>query len=110
MFDFELDDGQLELRASARRVFEAARGLALARQTFEGGGGFSPELWQTMIDLDWVGLAVPEAYGGSGGGVLDLYAVCLEAGRALVSSPLIPSSVVAAKVLAGAADANPRVA
>jgi len=59
---------------------------------------------------DGHGLAVPEAHGGSGGGVLDLYAVCLEAGRAIVSSPLIPSSVVAAKVLAGAADANPRVA
>jgi alkylation response protein AidB-like acyl-CoA dehydrogenase len=110
MFDFELDDGQLELRAAARRVFEAAGGLALARQLFELGGGFSRELWQTMIDLDRVGLAVPEAHGGSGGGVLDLYAVCLETGRAVVSSPLIPSSVVAAKVLAGAADASPLVA
>jgi len=110
MFDFELDDSQLELRAAARRVFEAAGGVSLARQLFESGGGFSRELWQTMIDLDWVGLAVPEVHGGSGGGVLDLYAVCLEAGRAIVSSPLIPSSVVAAKVLAGAADANPRVA
>jgi len=110
MFDFELDDGQLELRAAARRVFDQAGGLALARRLFELGGGFAPELWQTMIALDWVGLAVPVAFGGSGGGVLDLYAVCVESGRAVASSPLIPSSVVAAHALAGAAPGNARVA
>jgi 3-oxocholest-4-en-26-oyl-CoA dehydrogenase beta subunit len=110
VFDFELDDGQLELQAAARRVFEQAGGLALARRLFELGGGFSQELWQTMIALDWVGLAVPIEYGGSGGGVLDLYAVCVESGRAIVSSPLIPSSVVAAHVLAAAAPENTRVA
>jgi len=110
MFDFELDEGQLELRATARRVFEQAGGLALARELFESGGGLSRQLWQTMVELDWVGLAVPAAHGGSGGGVLDLYAVCLESGRAAVSSPLIPSSVVAAHILAGGAGGSRGVA
>lgn len=110
MFDFELNDSQHELQTTARRVFEQAGGLALARELFELGGGFSRQLWRTMIELDWVGLAVPEAYGGSGGGVLDLYALCLESGRAAVSSPLIPSSVVAGHVLAGGADDSRHVA
>lgn len=110
MFDYELNDDQRELGVTARRVFEQAGGVALARELFESGGGFSRPLWQTMIELDWAGLAVPDAYGGSGGGILDLYAVCLESGRAAVSSPLVPSSVVAAHVLAGAADDDSRVA
>jgi alkylation response protein AidB-like acyl-CoA dehydrogenase len=110
MFDFELDDSQRELQATARRLFDHAGGLSLARELLERGGGFSRQLWGTMVDLDWVGLGVPEALGGSGGGVLDLYAVCMESGRAAVSSPLIPSSVIAGHVLAGGADGSRRVA
>ncbi len=110
MFDFELNDSQRELQGTTRRLFEQAGGLALARELFEGGGGFSRPLWRTMTELDWVGLAVPPAHGGSGGGILDLYGVCLESGRAAVSSPLIPSSVVAAHVLACGADGNRNVA
>ncbi len=102
MIDFELDGGQLELQSSARRLFTEAAGLPLARRLLEEGGGFSRDLWRTMVGLDWAGLAVPVAYGGSGGGLLDLYALSVETGRALAVSPLIPSSVVAAHTLASA--------
>lgn len=100
MIDFELDEGQQELAAGARGLFEQAGGIALARELLEQGGGWSPDLWARMAALDWAGLLVPEAHGGSGGGVLDLYAISVETGRALVTSPLIPSSVIAAHVLA----------
>lgn len=106
MIDFELDENQQELQTSARRLFAEAGGLALARQLFEQGGGYSEDLWRTMVRLDWAGMAVPESYGGSGGGVLDLYAVAVEAGRMAVTSPLIASSAVAAHVLTAAAPQN----
>jgi 3-oxocholest-4-en-26-oyl-CoA dehydrogenase beta subunit len=109
MFDYELTESQTELRATARRLFEDSGDLGLTREVYEKGDGFSEDLWHRMIELDWAGLVVPHAYGGSGAGVLDLYSVCLETGRAAVSSPLIPSSVIAAHVLAGGADGNPVV-
>jgi 3-oxocholest-4-en-26-oyl-CoA dehydrogenase beta subunit len=109
MFDYELTSSQRELQGTARRLFERRGGLDLARQVYERDDGFSEDLWHKMVELDWAGLVVPQAYGGSGGGILDLYAVCLETGRAAVSSPLISSSVVAASVLVGGANGSPRV-
>lgn len=110
MIDFELDESQLELQGAVRRLFAEAGGVALARQLLEEGGGYSGDLWQKMVDLDLPGMAIPEVYGGAGGGLLDHYAVALETGRALVTSPLIPSSVVAADVLAAAAPDSDRAA
>jgi alkylation response protein AidB-like acyl-CoA dehydrogenase len=108
MIDFELDESQLELQSAVRRMFADAGGLALARGIMEEGGGYSRDIWQAMSELDLPGMSVPEAYGGAGGGLLDHYAVALETGRALVTSPLIPSSVVAAHVLAAAASDSDR--
>ncbi|MCW2526314.1 MAG: putative acyl-CoA dehydrogenase, partial [Pseudonocardiales bacterium] len=47
-----------------------------------------------------LGLAVPEAYGGSGYGLLELGLVIQEAGRALFCAPLLASSIAAQVLLA----------
>jgi alkylation response protein AidB-like acyl-CoA dehydrogenase len=46
-----------------------------------------------MGDLGWLGLVVPEEYGGSGGTMLDLVVLLEEFGRALVPGPFIPTIV-----------------
>lgn len=106
--DIDLDESQQALRAAARSLFERAGGPTLARALMEDDTGYSTDLWARMAELDWVGLAVPEVHGGSGGSLLDLYALYLEMGRALVTSPHLPSSVIAAHVLATAGSAAQR--
>lgn len=103
MIDFEFNETQLELQGSARRLFAEVGGLNLARRLLEEGGGHSADLWQRMAQLDWAGLTLPEAHGGSGGGLLDLFPIAMEAGRVVVTSPLITSSVVAGHILAAGA-------
>lgn len=67
------------LRRSARELFSRAgfpaldRDLERARQT-----------WREVAQLGWLGLALPERYGGGGGELVDLSVVYEEAGRALV--------------------------
>ncbi|WP_027502598.1 acyl-CoA dehydrogenase [Rhodococcus sp. UNC363MFTsu5.1] len=60
-----------------------------------------PEFWQALVDQDLLGLHVPEAHGGQGGGLLTL-AVALEAlGRNISPGPFVPT-VLSCAVLAAA--------
>jgi alkylation response protein AidB-like acyl-CoA dehydrogenase len=52
--------------------------------------------WQSMGQLGWAGLALPERYGGSGRGMLELALVCEQLGRGPMSSPLVVSVTLAA--------------
>jgi alkylation response protein AidB-like acyl-CoA dehydrogenase len=64
-------------------------------------GGRSTELWQAVADQGYLGVSVPEAYGGGGGGISDLAIVCEELAAAgcplllLVVSPAICASIIA---------------
>jgi alkylation response protein AidB-like acyl-CoA dehydrogenase len=58
--------------------------------------GYSPELWQKMAQQGWQGLIIPEQYGGTGMGFLDLIVLLEEFGRALVPGPFIPTVVYGA--------------
>src|SRR5215813_11091475 len=64
-------------------------------------GGHTTELWDEAGRLGYLGVAVPEEYGGGGGGIGDLAAVCEElcaAGAPLLLmlvSPAICATVIA---------------
>jgi alkylation response protein AidB-like acyl-CoA dehydrogenase len=64
-------------------------------------GGRSTELWQAVADQGYLGVSVPEAYGGGGGGISELAIVCEELAAAgcplllLVVSPAICASIIA---------------
>ena len=53
------------------------------------GEGFSRELWAEMGRLGWLGIVVPEAYGGAGLGWVDLMVVLEELGRGLIPEPIV---------------------
>jgi len=42
----------------------------------------SRELWKKMADLGWLGLVIPEKYGGTGLAFMDLFVLLEEMGRA----------------------------
>ena len=48
-----------------------------------------------MAELGWIGLVVPEAYGGAGLGMLELALLCEQPGRAVVPGPFFSSAVLA---------------
>lgn len=64
--------------------------------------GFSRDLWKQMADLGWVGILIPEEYGGAGMGLADL-AVVLEAlGRVLAPEPFLSTVLLAGQILTSA--------
>jgi alkylation response protein AidB-like acyl-CoA dehydrogenase len=64
-------------------------------------GGSTTELWQEAGKLGYLGVAVPEEFGGGGGGIGDLAAVCEELSAAgcplllIVVSPAICATIIA---------------
>ena len=49
--------------------------------------GYTAELWQQMGEMGWMGLIVPEKFGGAGGSFLDLVVLLEEMGRACLPGP-----------------------
>ncbi len=67
--------------------------------------GFDTETWQTMVEMGWTGILIPEAYGGSDLGYLTFGVVLEQLGRELTASPLFSSALVGATaVLLGGGD------
>jgi len=70
--------------------------------------GFSRPLWEQMAELGWVGILIPEEYGGAGLGLADL-AVVLEAlGRNLAPEPFLSTVLLGAQALALGGSAEQR--
>jgi alkylation response protein AidB-like acyl-CoA dehydrogenase len=100
--DFAFSSDQQLLRDSARAFLDAHCASAVVRALWDDPRGESEALWKDMAQLGWLGLALPEAFGGSALGMVET-AIVLEAmGRAALPSPYFPT-VLAATALAEAA-------
>jgi alkylation response protein AidB-like acyl-CoA dehydrogenase len=81
------------LRASARNFLQNECPEGLVRQIELLGSGYSPELWQKIAELGWLGLVFPAQFGGFEMNYLDLTVLCEELGRAIFPGPYIPTVV-----------------
>lgn len=61
--------------------------------------GYSTDMWRTAAGIGWLGMATPEAYGGSGATLTDVAVVFEGLGRGPVPGPFFSSGVLAPLVL-----------
>ena len=87
------------LKNAAREFLEAEVSTSLVREMELDENGYPPDLWRQMADLGWLGLAVPEEYGGQGLPMTYLGMVMEELGRVLAPVPM-HSTMVAALTIA----------
>jgi alkylation response protein AidB-like acyl-CoA dehydrogenase len=104
--DFELDEEQQMLRASAREFLRAECDKAVLRELEKSDSGHSAHLWKKMAELGWAGIAVPEEYGGAGWGLLGLAVLFEEIGRAAFDGPLFATSLASLVILEGGTDSQ----
>jgi alkylation response protein AidB-like acyl-CoA dehydrogenase len=83
----------------AREFLEAECPPSLARAMEKDEQGYSPELWNKLADLGWLGMAIPDAYGGQGLPLTYQGIVLEELGRAIAPVP-VHSTVVPALTIA----------
>jgi len=74
--------------------------VAEARRLAASASGYDPGVWKQLAgDLGLVGLAVPEAYGGQGFGMLELSIALDELGRELAGGPFFATACLAVLAL-----------
>jgi len=61
--------------------------------------GFSPDLWRSMAEMGWAGVAIPEEHGGAEFGLVGAGVVAEEMGRNLTASPFLSTAVLGAIAL-----------
>jgi len=103
--NFAFSEEQEELRKSVRRFLEDKSPEAEVRRLMETTEGYDPAVWKQMGEqLGLQGLAIPEEYGGSGYGYVELVVVLEEMGRALLTAPYFSTVALAANALLASGD------
>ena len=102
--DLALSEIQQMLKTSAREVLAREFPFEAVRSMEEDERGYTPELWRSMSELGWLGLVVPEEYGGAEGSFLDLGMLLEEMGRALTPGPFFSTVALGALTVMDAGD------
>jgi alkylation response protein AidB-like acyl-CoA dehydrogenase len=89
------------LRESAADFVARATSIARVRRLRGSGREFEREVWRRMAELGWLGILVPERYGGLGLGLAEAAIVAEALGGALAPEPFTAGAVLAAETLAG---------
>ncbi|HTY81061.1 MAG TPA: acyl-CoA dehydrogenase family protein [Candidatus Bathyarchaeia archaeon] len=85
--NFGFNDEQELLRSTARKFFENECASETVRKLMDGPEGMTPDLWKKLAEQGWLGLIVPDEWGGMGLGIVDLVVLMEEMGRAVVPGP-----------------------
>jgi alkylation response protein AidB-like acyl-CoA dehydrogenase len=75
-----------------------------SRALLEGAEESLPAFWDELRSLGWLGLHVPEEFGGSGYGLPELVVVVEELGRGLAPGPFVPTVIASATLAIAAPD------
>jgi alkylation response protein AidB-like acyl-CoA dehydrogenase len=103
--NFAFSEEQEELRRSVRRFLEDKSPETEVRRLMETTEGYDPAVWAQMgQQLGLQGLSIPEEYGGSGFGYVELVVVLEEMGRALLCAPYFATVALAANAILSSGD------
>ncbi|HEY4376292.1 MAG TPA: acyl-CoA dehydrogenase family protein [Acidimicrobiales bacterium] len=93
--DFARTEAQDEIAGLARRILEDKVTIELLRSVDadETTGRFDRGVWTALADAGLLGVAVPEALGGQGLGILEQCIVLEEVGRTVAPVPVLASIV-----------------
>jgi alkylation response protein AidB-like acyl-CoA dehydrogenase len=97
--DIIFTDEQQQLLEIAESFSANKSPIATVRRRLEAEQALEPNLWQEIADLGWLGIAIPEEYGGSGLGLGEVITIIEPMGRYLFSSPLISTTLAAQAIL-----------
>ena len=103
--NFAFSEEQEELRKVVRQFLESKSSETAVREQMETEQGYDEAVWSQMGDqLGLQGLVIPEEFGGSGYGFIELVVVLEEMGRRLLCAPYFSSVVLAAQTLLHSGD------
>jgi alkylation response protein AidB-like acyl-CoA dehydrogenase len=99
-----LSDEQATLLEVATSFSREKASMSETRRQIASETGFDRALWDEMAELGWLGIAVPEQFGGSGLSLAEVVTVVEPMGRHLAGSPFMSTQMFAQGVLTGGSE------
>ena len=93
MATIEFSEEQTMLMETAVDFCRKHSPLDRVRAQIEQPQGVDPAVWQEMVDLGWLGITVPEQYGGLGLSLADTVPIAESMGRHLMGSPFVATTL-----------------
>ncbi len=107
--DLALTPEQEMLKTAVRRFVQQEYPKDILLQMAATGRSCPSEPWSKLADTGWLGIAIPQEYGGEGGSLIDAGVLFEELGRGPVPGPLISSALLGGfTVLAGGTEEQKR--
>lgn len=97
--NFDLSEEQYLLAEQVRGLVWADRGYDHLRALAETEAEWDEALWRQLADMGYLGVTLPEAYGGLGLSALDMGVIQQEFGRANLAIPFFSSIILAADAI-----------
>lgn len=97
---------QIELMDVATNFCRDKSPIDKVRSLIDDERGYDPAIWQEIVDLGWLGIAVPEAQGGVGLSMAEVAPIAEQMGRRLLATPFSTCTIAAQALLAAGDEAQ----
>lgn len=97
--DLNLTEEQIMLRDSAKEFLSVECPRTLVRNMENSESGHDQDLWGKMAELGWMGLVLPEDYGGIGMTFQDMSIILEEMGNYLLPGPYFSTVVLCGQAI-----------
>jgi len=103
--DFGFTDEQNAIKETAREMLAKRSPLSAVREAAESRT-YPDALWSEIRDLGWPGIAIDEAHGGQGLGLVELVILAEELGYACAPTPFLSNAIAGLVIDSAASDAQ----
>jgi len=94
-----ITEEQIELMDIAENLCRDSSNIATVRVQMDGEAGFDSNLWSKISALGWLGIAIPESYGGVGLSLAEVVPVAEQMGRRMMALPFVSTTLAAQALL-----------
>jgi alkylation response protein AidB-like acyl-CoA dehydrogenase len=100
--DIGFSEEQELLRDTARKFLDAECTTKFVRDMMASEAAVTDAFWRQLAENGWLGIAYPEADGGSGLGLVDLVVLMEEVGRVVMPGPYVATVLLGGAAIAEA--------
>ena len=99
--NFDFSEDQKLLADQVKRFLDDNCTSATVRQVLDGDAAYAQEVWQGLAQMGLIGTAIPEEFGGTGAGYLELVQVAHQLGAHLAPVPFASTVYLVAEAILG---------
>ena len=100
---FELNESEKALQTTALDFMQREAPNEIIRALQDSDTGYSEEMWRKAAELGWLGIVIPEKYGGMGSSKISAAALFEALGSGPLPGPYFSSAILSAEIILAAA-------